>query len=152
MSEYTPSMWSDIDAAIEHAERCRRRQDLAPLFKAVSDTLDEYLYRVHGIQASWAHPGEFVRWLTEHGILPVDAGELAAYGRSIVEAGEREAEQIVALTERAEAAERRLEEALALLREEAEVDSGLPTDLPQSWFDRREVLLAAPVSPPEEAL
>lgn len=134
-----PSMWTDIDGAIEHAERCRRRQDLSPLFRAVSDTLDEYLSRTHSIQASWAHPGEFVRWLTEHGIVPVDAGELAAYGRAIVAAGERDAEQVVALTERAEAAERMLEEARWLL---VKMDDVFSPEGAKDWARRRREWLA----------
>ena len=45
-----------------------RRDDLEPLERAVSDTLDEYLSRVQGIFAtSWAHPVEFIDWLEERG-------------------------------------------------------------------------------------
>jgi hypothetical protein len=37
----------------------KRRKDLPPLERAVSDTLDEWLVRLHGIFSSWAGPDEF---------------------------------------------------------------------------------------------
>lgn len=126
---------AQIDAAIEAAEKCRRRQDLDPLFRAVSDTLDEYLRRLHGAESSWAHPGEFVRWLTERGIIPMDCGDLAAYHRSVVRAGERDAEQIVALTERAEAAESRVAVAEARM-EPANLIARLLHGDPHQWGKR----------------
>lgn len=45
----------------------RKREYLAPLDRAVSDTLDEYLSRIHGITTSWAHPLDFLDWLQERG-------------------------------------------------------------------------------------
>ncbi len=48
--------------------KIRRRDDLNPLDRAVSDTLDEYLSRMQGIIASsWVHPVEFIYWLEERG-------------------------------------------------------------------------------------
>ena len=44
-----------------------RRADLPPLERAVSDTLDEYLARLHGIMSSWAGPQEFLEWLRGRG-------------------------------------------------------------------------------------
>jgi len=67
------------DATIERAEKCDRRAELEPMALAISRTLDEYLSRVHGIQTSHNHSGNFWRWLTENGVIPVDAGELAAH-------------------------------------------------------------------------
>lgn len=48
-------------------EDIRKRDMLAPLDRAVSDTLDEYLGRIHGIITSWAHPLDFLDWLQERG-------------------------------------------------------------------------------------
>lgn len=45
----------------------RKRDDLPELERAVSDTLDEYLYRLHGSICSWAHPFEFIDWLYRRG-------------------------------------------------------------------------------------
>jgi hypothetical protein len=44
-----------------------RRTDLPPLERAVSDTLDEWLSRLHGILSSWASPQEFLDWLRGRG-------------------------------------------------------------------------------------
>ena len=45
-----------------------RRANLPPLERAVSDTLDEYLSRMHGIIASsWVYPVEFLQWLRSRG-------------------------------------------------------------------------------------
>lgn len=50
-----------------------RRADLPPLERAVSDTLDEYLVRMHGIMSSWAHPDYFLEWLGKRGYTVVAA-------------------------------------------------------------------------------
>ena len=48
--------------------KTRRRDDLEPRDRAVSDTLDEYLARLQGIIASgWVHPFEFIEWLEKRG-------------------------------------------------------------------------------------
>lgn len=44
-----------------------RRDDLPPLERALSDTLDEWLYRMHGVISSWAAPVEFIEWLMKRG-------------------------------------------------------------------------------------
>jgi len=46
-----------------------KRDDLPPLEQAVSDVLDEYLWRLHGIVSSWSHPREFIQWLNERGYI-----------------------------------------------------------------------------------
>lgn len=45
----------------------RRREDLPPLERAVSDALDEYLVRLHGRISSWVYPVEFLEFLAEEG-------------------------------------------------------------------------------------
>lgn len=50
----------------------RRRVDLPPRERAVSDTLDEYLSRLHGVFSSWAHPEEFIEFLEERGYTVVE--------------------------------------------------------------------------------
>jgi hypothetical protein len=45
----------------------RKRDDLPPRLRAISDALDEYLLRMHGICTSWANPFEFLTWLEERG-------------------------------------------------------------------------------------
>lgn len=52
------------------------RDGLPPLERAVSDTLDEYLVRMHGITTSHTHPREFLTWLRDNGHEVVPAGEL----------------------------------------------------------------------------
>lgn len=47
----------------------RKRSELPPLEKAVSDTLDEYLHRLFGITSGWVHPYEFLLWLGERGYI-----------------------------------------------------------------------------------
>lgn len=45
-----------------------KRDELQPLERAVSDTLDEYLGRLHGIMAcSWVFPDEFIEFLGDRG-------------------------------------------------------------------------------------
>jgi len=41
----------------------RRRVDLPPKERAVSDALDEWLIREHGILESWANPDDFIVFL-----------------------------------------------------------------------------------------
>ena len=43
------------------------RSELPPLERAVSDTLDKWLFRLHGIISSWAAPYLFIEWLAEQG-------------------------------------------------------------------------------------
>ena len=57
----------DRKADLENIEAIRKRDDLPELERAVSDTLDEYLMRIHGIASSWAHPSDFMRWLNQRG-------------------------------------------------------------------------------------
>jgi hypothetical protein len=44
-----------------------KRDNLPPLERAVSDALDEWLWRIHGVMSGWAHPHEFIDWLKERG-------------------------------------------------------------------------------------
>lgn len=44
-----------------------RRDDLNPVVRAVSDTLDELLWRHHGIATSWSNPESFLKWLRGRG-------------------------------------------------------------------------------------
>lgn len=44
-----------------------RRDDLDPMTRAVSDTLDELLWRAHGLATSWSNPEWFIDWLGERG-------------------------------------------------------------------------------------
>jgi hypothetical protein len=55
----------------DEARKPRRRKDLPPLERAVSDTLDEWLVRLHGIFSSWAGPDEFIYWLEKRGYVIV---------------------------------------------------------------------------------
>ncbi len=52
---------------MENREDIRKRDMLGPLDRAISDALDEYLIRIHGITTSWAHPLDFLAWLQERG-------------------------------------------------------------------------------------
>lgn len=45
----------------------RKRDLLSPMDRAVSDTLDEYLSRIHGISTSWAYPVDFLLSLNQRG-------------------------------------------------------------------------------------
>lgn len=49
------------------ADYHRRRADMDPMHRAVSDVLDEYLIRHHGITTSHTHPEDFLEWLGEYG-------------------------------------------------------------------------------------
>lgn len=51
----------------QEVSRIRKREDLPPLERAVSDTLDEYLFRLHGVMTSWADPYCFMEWLKGRG-------------------------------------------------------------------------------------
>jgi len=48
-----------------------KRDELPPLERAVSDTLDKYLWQLHGIISSWAYPKEFIDGLKERGYVIV---------------------------------------------------------------------------------
>jgi hypothetical protein len=43
------------------------REELPPQLRAISDTLDEWLSRKHGIVSSWQGPDWFLAWLEERG-------------------------------------------------------------------------------------
>jgi hypothetical protein len=45
----------------------RERNKLPPLEKAVSDTLDELLFRDFGVMSSWVHPEDFIEFLKDRG-------------------------------------------------------------------------------------
>jgi len=51
------------------SEQPTTRADLPPLERAVSDTLDEWLVRIHGIFSGWASPYEFIEWLEKRGYI-----------------------------------------------------------------------------------
>jgi hypothetical protein len=55
--------------------KIRKRADLPPMERAVSDTLDEWLMRGHGIFTSWAAPEDFLFWLEERGYKVVKKDE-----------------------------------------------------------------------------
>lgn len=60
-----------------------RRDDLPPLERAVSDTLDEWLVRMHGVTSSHSFPQEFLTWLREGGYEVIAADELAALRQEV---------------------------------------------------------------------
>jgi hypothetical protein len=51
-----------------------RRDDMPPLERAVSDTIDEYLIRHHSITTGRTHPDHFLEWLAENGytVAPIE--------------------------------------------------------------------------------
>ncbi len=55
------------EAYLEEIGKIRKREDLPKMERAISDTLDEHLMRIHGITTSWSHPSEFMRWLDKRG-------------------------------------------------------------------------------------
>ena len=55
----------------ENCSELHERAQLSPRLKAISDTLDEWLVRMHGIFSGWAFPEEFETWLKEHGYIVV---------------------------------------------------------------------------------
>lgn len=50
----------------------RKRNELPPRERAVNDTLDEYLARLHGIISSWAYPVEFLEFLEKRGYTVIE--------------------------------------------------------------------------------
>jgi len=46
----------------------RKRDELPEPYKALSDTLDEYLHRIYGIVTGWTNPVMFRVWLNENGL------------------------------------------------------------------------------------
>src|SRR3990172_8371606 len=64
------------------------RKDLNPLERAVSDTLDEWLSRIHGITSSLSYPQEFIAWLNKRGcVIHIEGKEMdgtddGVYGNS----------------------------------------------------------------------
>ena len=57
------------------------RDALAPQLRAVSDTLDEWLMRAHGILSSWQHPDWFLEWLEKRGWTVADKARIEALER-----------------------------------------------------------------------
>ena len=51
--------------------KIRKRADLPPMERAVSDTLDEWLVCEHGVFTSWAAPEDFLFWLEKRGYVIV---------------------------------------------------------------------------------
>ena len=54
-----------------------RRDELPPMERAVSDTLDEWLSRLHGVLTSWNGPIEFLEWLGNRGYVVRSKDEVA---------------------------------------------------------------------------
>ena len=54
-----------------------KRENLPPLQRAVSDTLDDYMRRLHGIISSWAYPDDFIFNLEKRGytVVPIKKGD-----------------------------------------------------------------------------
>jgi len=61
------------------------RDALAPQLRAVSDTLDEWLMRAHGILSSWQHPERFLEWLEKRGWTVADKAHIEALEKLLVE-------------------------------------------------------------------
>jgi len=51
------------------------RDALSPQLRAISDTLDKWLMRIHGIRSSWASPDYFLRWLEGRGWTVVEIAD-----------------------------------------------------------------------------
>jgi len=53
------------------------RNNLPPLERALSDTLDEYMINLHGIIQGWAYPDDFIYNLEKRGykIVSIDKSE-----------------------------------------------------------------------------
>ncbi|MGI5161418.1 hypothetical protein [Microbispora sp. CA-102843] len=66
-----------------------RRDDLPPLERAVSDTLDDHLTRHHGIHSSSTHPRDFLETLAERGYQVVELPPRPIYEGSATLADER---------------------------------------------------------------
>ncbi|MBP2704436.1 hypothetical protein JOL79_11485 [Microbispora sp. RL4-1S] len=67
-----------------------RRDDLPPLERAVSDTLDDHLARNHGILTSSAHPRDFLEALAEHGYQVIELPPRPIYEGSATLTDERD--------------------------------------------------------------
>ncbi|GAA4221480.1 hypothetical protein FHR32_005104 [Streptosporangium album] len=63
----------------------RRREDLPPLERAVSDALDELNSSMHGMLSSWSYPVEFLEFLAEEGHTVVSTAELEQLRARIAE-------------------------------------------------------------------
>ena len=50
----------------------RKRDELPYRERAISDTLDEYLTRLHGTISSWAYPVEFLEFLEKRGYTVIE--------------------------------------------------------------------------------
>ena len=62
------------------------RDALAPQLRAVSDTLDEWLMRAHGILSSWQHPDWFLEWLEKRGWTVADKARIEALEKNTIKA------------------------------------------------------------------
>ena len=51
------------------------RDALSPQLRAISDTLDKWLMRIHAIRSSWASPDYFLRWLEGRGWTVVEIAD-----------------------------------------------------------------------------
>ena len=67
----------------EDLKSIRRREDLPPDLRALSDVLDEYLARMHGITSGWVSPVEFREFLAEAGLVVVSREDLDAVRREL---------------------------------------------------------------------
>lgn len=52
-----------------------KKDELSLLERAVSDALDEWVCRIHGIYSGWSYPKEFIEWIEKRGyqIVPLDS-------------------------------------------------------------------------------
>lgn len=57
----------DVTEGLEGVPKRQRREDMDSLHRAVSDTLDEYLDRLHGVNSSHTYPEDFLEWLGNNG-------------------------------------------------------------------------------------
>jgi len=86
------------------------RDNLRPQARAISDTLDEWLSRLHGIISSWQNPDAFLAWLEMRGwtVVSVTAGEAHKGAELIVlRAYNKARAEIVDLRKRLEETEER---------------------------------------------
>ena len=65
------------------AETPETRDALPPQLRAISDALDEWLSRKHGIISSWQSPQWFLKWLEEKGWTVVDCKQLEATEKAL---------------------------------------------------------------------
>ncbi|GAA2554714.1 hypothetical protein GCM10010423_64860 [Streptomyces levis] len=56
------------EAEDQERNQDRKRDEMDPFTRAVSDTLDEYLERIHGVTTSHTYPTDFITFLAENGL------------------------------------------------------------------------------------